>query len=222
MLHYKLLFFFFIFTVSLYAYPEYSQAVKEKKLYPMGEKIYKKKCAHINLHNYNSYDELFEAVSSKKVCSSLSKKYAEALSLYLWDIKRADKKHQHYKKITVSKDEKCPVCGMFLYKYPEWIARIEYQNKNVSFDGIKDMMKYYFEHPKGIKVMLVQEYYTQEVIDAKKAYFVIGSDVYGPMGNELIAFKDKASAKQFYLDHKAKKILKFDDIRPDDVYELDE
>ncbi|MEN4045347.1 MULTISPECIES: nitrous oxide reductase accessory protein NosL [Sulfurimonas] len=211
-----------LFSTLLFSYPNYSQAFKEKKLYPMGEKIYKKKCSDIDVKRYNSYEELSNALLTKKSCATLNKKYLEALALYLWEVKRVSGKHRHFCKLTVSKDEKCPVCGMLLYKYPSWISRIEYTDKNVSFDGIKDMMKYYFEHPKKIKHMLVQEYYTQQVIDAKKAYFVMWSDVYGPMGNELIAFKDEASAKRFYLDHKGKKILKFDDITPEDVYKLDE
>ena len=31
---------------------------------------------------------------------------------------------------------------------------------------------------------------------AKEAFFVIGSDVYGPMGHELIPFASKADAEQ--------------------------
>jgi len=222
MLLLKTILFFFVVSVSLLAYPNVSQVVKDKKFYPMGEKIYKKKCQKIDPKKYSTYGVLYNAVLNDKICSSISKKYAQAVSLYLWDTQRGVKKYTHYKKILVSKEDKCPVCGMFLYKYPQWIARIEYKDTNVSFDGIKDMMKYYFEHPESIKNLLVQEYYTQEVINAKKAYFVIGSDIYGPMGNELIAFKDEASAKQFYFDHNAKKILKFDEIKPDDVYQLDE
>ena len=222
MLIFKLFILALVFTTSLFSYPNYSQAVKEKKLYPMGEKIYKKKCSHVDVNSYSSYKELYEALLTKKICPTLHKKYAEALSLYLWDVKRASKKQNHYKKLTVTKEDKCPVCGMLLYKYPRWISRIEYNDKNVSFDGVKDMMKYYFEHQNNIKNMLVQEYYTQKVINAKKAYYVIGSDIYGPMGNELIAFKDEASAKRFYLDHRGKKILKFDEITPKTVYKLDE
>lgn len=222
MLIFKLFILSFIFSTSLFSYPNYSQAVKEKKLYPMGEKIYNKKCSKIDVKHYKSYEELHEALFAKKICPTLNKKYAEALSLYVWDIKRASKQHKHYKKLTVTKEDKCPVCGMLLYKYPRWVSRIEYNDNNISFDGIKDMMKYYFEHPNNIKNMLVQEYYTQKVIDAKKASYVIGSDVYGPMGNELIAFKDEESAKRFYLDHKGKKILKFDEIKPEAMYKLDE
>jgi nitrous oxide reductase accessory protein NosL len=51
-------------------------------------------------------------------------------------------------------------------------------------------------------------------IDGTKAYYVIGSDTYGPMGHELIPFKDLSDAKNFLKDHKGKKILKFQEIKP--------
>ena len=202
---FKLLIFFFFSTTILLAYPSYSTAMKEKKLYPIGEKIYKKRCPKLDVMRYKTYNLLEKDIKNNQVCGRLNKKYADALGLYLWEVKKVNKGDEVYPKLVVTKKEKCPVCGMFLYKYPRWVSRIEYKNKNVSFDGIKDMMKYYFEHKKNIKHLLVQEYYTQKTIEAREAYFVIGSNVYGPMGNELIAFKDKESAKRFSLDHRGKK-----------------
>ncbi len=84
------------------------------------------------------------------------------------------------------------------------------------------MMKYYYEHKDNISKILVTDYYSQKAIDAKKAYFVIGSDVYGPMGDELIPFADEREAKTFNMDHKGFKVLKFDEIKEQKVYKLDE
>jgi copper chaperone NosL len=219
---FKLSILFFATLTSLLAYPNYSTAMKEKKLYGIGEKIYTKKCPNINITKYKDYDSLEKDIKENKICGTLNSKYTDALCLFLWDVKRAGNKHKVYPKLTVTKEDKCPVCGMFLYKYPRWVTRIEYSDKNVSFDGVKDMLKYYFEHKKGIKDILVQEYYTQKTIDAKKAYFVLGSDIYGPMGNELIPFADENSAKHFLLDHRGKKIIRFEEITLDEVYKLDE
>ena len=91
---------------------------------------------------------------------------------------------------------------MFTYKYPKWAAQIFYKHgdheHHYSFDGVKDMMKFYFDpmewgkyemaKKESISKILVTDYYSQKAIDAKVSYFVIGSDVYGPMGNELIPF----------------------------------
>lgn len=215
-------FFILLFSfVSLYgSYPQISQAVKEKKLYPMGQKIYKKRCEDINLSQFDSYDAMQEHIVSHKLCKNLNPTYLQALSLYLWDTQRVIKTVALEKHIVVHKEDKCPVCGMFVYKYPKWATEIKYDDTKYVFDGVKDMMKYYFEHRDAIKEILVRDYYTQKVIDATKAYYVIGSDIYGPMGNELIAFRDEKSAKTFYLDHRGTKILRFDMITQELVHSL--
>ncbi len=216
------LFFPLVFTTLLTAYPTTSQAVKEKKIYPMGKKIYEKKCQNIDTTLYKSYEFMQKEILANSLCKKLHVKHFEALSLYLWDVKRHAHSQVTYPKLSVTKDEKCPVCGMFLYKYPTWISRINYKNKSYAFDGIKDMMKYYFEHQEGVVEILIQDYYTQNTLDAREAFFVLGSDVYGPMGNELIAFKDEKSAKRFLLDHHAKEVLNFKALTQETVYKLDE
>ncbi|WP_428739089.1 nitrous oxide reductase accessory protein NosL [Sulfurimonas sp.] len=211
-----------LFTTALFSHQNYSTALKEKKIYPMGKKIYEKKCQTIELEKYASYEKLQSDIQENALCGEISPQHLEALCLYLWEVKRSDAQHQHFEKFHISKDDKCPVCGMFVYKYPTWAAKIEYQDKAYFFDGIKDLLKYYFEHQEDIKNILVQDYYTQKILDAKKSYFVIGSDVYGPMGNELIAFETLDSAKKFMFDHKGKEILKFDEIDASKVYSLDD
>ncbi|MFA5353444.1 MAG: nitrous oxide reductase accessory protein NosL, partial [Thermodesulfovibrionales bacterium] len=54
--------------------------------------------------------------------------------------------------------------------------------------------------------------YALSPIPAQSAYFVTGSDVYGPMGKELIPFSREEEAKEFMKDHKGQKILRFNDI----------
>jgi len=216
------LFLLSLLNISLVADAKISDSLKEKKLYPMGKKIYNKKCKDIDIHNYHSHEDMLNSILTEELCGIKNSKYAEALSYYLWDVKRLEGKEIVYETISSKKDEKCPICGMFLYKYPRWTARLEYDEKSFGFDGIKDMMKFYFDEHQGVTRILVQNYYNQKTLNAKEAYFVIGSDIYGPMGNELIAFKDEASARRFSLDHRAKKVLSFDEITPKIVYGLDE
>lgn len=73
----------------------------------------------------------------------------------------------------------------------------------------------------NIKKILVTDYYSQKAIDGTKAYYVIRSDVYGPMGHEFIPFASKEDAKTFKKDHFGKKIIEFKDIKEDDAYKLD-
>jgi len=66
-----------------------------------------------------------------------------------------------------------------------------------------------------IDTIYVTEYYGLVFIDARAATFVVGSDVRGPMGSELIAFENKEDANVFNKDHKGKTVLKFEDITPE-------
>ncbi|MDP1735527.1 MAG: nitrous oxide reductase accessory protein NosL, partial [Sulfuritalea sp.] len=43
----------------------------------------------------------------------------------------------------------CPVCGMLVSKYPNWVATIVYKDGHAHhFDGAKDMFKMWFEPAK--------------------------------------------------------------------------
>jgi nitrous oxide reductase accessory protein NosL len=60
-----------------------------------------------------------------------------------------------------------------------------------------------------------------QLIDARKAFFIIGSDIYGPMGHELIPFATEEDASAFMKDHKGKRILRFEAITPRVIDKLD-
>ena len=126
--------------------------------------------------------------------------------------------------------DRCPVCGMFVAKYPDWDSKIMYQDGMVLFfDGAKDLFKFYLDPQKfksnkrrqNIKVIYVTEYYDLNLIDAANAFYVLGSDVYGPMGRELIPFKTKEDAKEFLGNHKGKKIVVFNEVDPSLIKTLD-
>ena len=121
-------------------------------------------------------------------------------------------------------DTRCSVCGMFVAKYPNWLARINYddQEQVLFFDGVKDMMVFYFTPEKfngparkKIKEIMVKDYYSLQWLSAEDAFFVIGSDIYGPMGHELIPFATREAAENFMKDHHGKEILTFGRITPD-------
>ncbi|WP_419769241.1 MAG: nitrous oxide reductase accessory protein NosL [Candidatus Marinarcus sp.] len=222
------LLFLLIFTVATLFSQEMNQNIKTKKIYPKGEKIYSKLCQTIHPVDYATFNELKQSIQTKHLCKPMSASNFEALTLYLWEVKREE--HTHFHPITVGEKERCPVCAMFVSKYPRWVAQITYNNKSYYFDGVKDLMKFYFdpqqwgEYPftkEEIKSIFVTDYYTQNTIEGKKAYYVIGSDVYGPMGNELIPFASLHDAKIFKKDHNAKEILTFEDITQKGVYQLD-
>ena len=125
------------------------------------------------------------------------------------------------KPATLAAKDKCPVCGMFVAKYPDFAAQIHFRDgTHAVFDGVKDMLKYYvnlLQYAPGrkkadITAIYVTNYYTLGLIDGYRACYVSGSDVFGPMGKELIPFDKKTDAQEFTRDHKGKTILAFKDI----------
>ncbi len=120
----------------------------------------------------------------------------------------------------IAGDARCPVCGMFVAKYPQWVTQLVLSDGRIEpFDGVKDMMVYFFSPESygaaaGVTVgeVRVKDYYSQKWIDGRKAYYVLGSDVLGPMGHELVPFAERSHAESFQKDHKGKEILLFSDI----------
>lgn len=117
--------------------------------------------------------------------------------------------------------DKCPVCGMLVAKYSQWLSVVLFKDgSRAFFDGPKDMFKYLhdmkrYNPSKGtgdINFIAVTDYYTVSPIDARKASYVLGSDVFGPMGNELIPLTAESDAKEFMKDHKGQRILKFSEV----------
>jgi len=124
----------------------------------------------------------------------------------------------------VHEDAKCPVCGMYVAKFDQWLAQIVDTGTGAGaeplvFDGVKDMMAFYFDPPRyGSDIDMstveiwVRNYYTLDYIDGRTALYVLGSDVRGPMGDELIPFATMAEAENFMKDHRGTEIVRFDDI----------
>jgi len=117
--------------------------------------------------------------------------------------------------------DRCAVCGMYVAKYPNWVAAVVFSDGTREFfDGPKDLFRYLsdiskFDNTRDISMMrdvFVTDYYTTKMIDGKTAHFVLGSDVVGPMGSELVAIETYENAVIFLKDHRGEEILKFDQI----------
>ena len=183
-----------------------------------GKKIFESMCNVNQIKEFNSIGEAKQYLIDNNTCKNLDSSMLQAVSIYLYNpLYAADKS----KMINIPEDAKCPVCGMFVSKFPKWVAQIQLQDgHNHYFDGVKDMMKFYFNPTKyhahsneQILQMNVTDYYSLESTDGKKAYYVLGSNVYGPMGEELIPFKNEDEAKKFMTDHFGKKVVSFDEIK---------
>lgn len=202
------------------------KANRSKMIYKVGEEMYENKCDKDGLGKipFHTVGELKARIDSTGVCGKgLTEPQLQAIALYFYDVKLIkDKKSSGA--IDVPADVKCPICGMVVAKYPKWVAQITLKDgKTYYYDGVKDLYKHllWTLDAKNVKEILATDYYSMKAIDLKKAYMVIGSDVYGPMGHELIPFASEKTAKEFMKDHHGKSILKFDEMTKQIVESLD-
>jgi nitrous oxide reductase accessory protein NosL len=123
--------------------------------------------------------------------------------------------------------DRCAVCGMMVTPYPNWIAAVIFKDGTHNFfDGPKDTFNFFFDLQKyrpgatsaDIKEIQVTEYYTVQRYDAREVFFVSGSDVFGPMGEEFVPVAGTEALKTFIRDHGHKKVMRFDgnDLTPVD------
>ena len=132
--------------------------------------------------------------------------------------------------IKPSSKDKCPVCGMFVSKYPDWTSSIVFKDGlAVYFDGAKDLFKYLADPglytpgrpAKDIESIFVRDYYSVQPVNGRTAYYVAGSDVSGPMGRELIAFGKESDAREFLKDHNGRRLLRFHEVTAEILRSLD-
>ena len=125
--------------------------------------------------------------------------------------------------LNFDKNTSCLVRHIPVYKAPKWVAKIEVSNgKTVYFSSPKSLFEFYHRPGKwfdvGVKSerdfrqIVVTDYATLEPISAKEAFFVYGSSVTSPAGDDLVAFKHASEAKAFSTKYSGKRILKFDEV----------
>ena len=122
-----------------------------------------------------------------------------------------------------NKDTSCLVRHLKVYKDPQWVAKIELKNgKKVFFSSPKSMFEFYFRPGKwydvgvkdenDFKDILVTDFETLKPVKAKGAFYIYGTNVSGPAGDDLIAFDSYAAAEKFSKEHNGKRILGFRDV----------
>ena len=123
--------------------------------------------------------------------------------------------------IPPARRDRCPVCGMFVARYADWTAEILFLDGGYAvFDGVKDLARYWADmgrfapgrDAQQVRAVFVTDYYTLRPVDARPASFVLGSDVLGPMGRELIPFERREDAEGFLADHRGERIVGFREI----------
>ncbi len=122
-----------------------------------------------------------------------------------------------------SKETICLVRHFKVYKDPKWVSKIELKNgKKVFFSSPKSMFEFYHrpgkwydvgvKNEKDFRDIIVTEYTTMKLINARDAYYVYGSRATSPSGDDLVAIGSEEDAKAFSDKYSGKRIFKFTEV----------
>jgi hypothetical protein len=103
---------------------------------------------------------------------------------------------------------RCASCGMVVDPTSRWFAEIEIQGKTQGFDTPKCALRYRLSKaPQG--QVWVRSYYKQQRVPATAVLFLVGSDVLGPMGADLVPVEPELEPK-FRTEHRAQQAYPLD------------
>lgn len=105
---------------------------------------------------------------------------------------------------------RCRTCGMRVDGDPRFLAGAEDDGQPILFDTPKCLFRFLASEPgKGARAAWAVEYYSGERRPVRELRFVVGSDVVGPMGDDLIPVAEHA--ERFARDHGGR-VLAFDEV----------
>lgn len=112
-----------------------------------------------------------------------------------------------YEPRPVPPEARCPVCGMYPARAPEWAAQLVFDNGDTQFFdspvSLLTFMQDVGRYARGREASQIAASYVRDTgsgdwIDASKAVYVSGSSALGPMrAGNLPAFQSAASAQRF-------------------------
>jgi len=131
-------------------------------------------------------------------------------------------------RMQISPEDRCPVCGMKVIRYPKFAGAIELRNSATFYFCSTGCMIRSWMHPEiylgttqtELKQPVVKEYFTGRQVDGRSIIFVFGSDVIGPMGPALVPVMDENYLKVFKKRHGGKSRFLLNDMDDDKWLEM--
>lgn len=121
----------------------------------------------------------------------------------------------------VPADVRCPVCGMYPARSPDWAAQVIFANGDAQFfDSPLSLFMYLGDvarYSPGRSADEIVAHYVTDVpsrswVDARSAFYVTGSTAKGPMrAGNLPAFASQDAARQFAVQ-RGGKVLAYTDV----------
>ncbi len=131
-----------------------------------------------------------------------------------------EKRGKSGKILMPSEKDACVTCGMYPSRYPQNSSQILTADKStLHFCSTRCLINYqanpqqYIENPPKATYIWVTVYPDGDYDYAGGLYYVVGSQVQGPMGLEAIPFRKKADAQAF-AGKEGGKVMRFNEITP--------
>ncbi|MDB4941813.1 MAG: hypothetical protein JWP97_1347 [Labilithrix sp.] len=110
---------------------------------------------------------------------------------------------------------RCKNCGMKIDASSAWRAElVAPSGELVPFDSPRCALQSWRTGKTSAKAIRVLDYYDRASKDGAEVRFVLGGDVVGPMGPDLVPV-DPARVSKFMQDHAADRALRLDEITPE-------
>jgi nitrous oxide reductase accessory protein NosL len=119
----------------------------------------------------------------------------------------------------IESHKECPLCNMYPARYPRFNCQIVFNDGSYeAFDTSIGLILYQlFPEKTGIKPKPVSRIYFKNYLEtswleADKAFFVVGSDIRGPMGVQFLPVDGRQSAEALKKQVNGKDIIHFKEI----------
>lgn len=110
------------------------------------------------------------------------------------------------------KEARCKNCGMRIDPASPWRAELVSADGTITtFDTPRCALQSWRSGKTQAKSLRVQDYYDRQSRDGNDVRFVLGGDVVGPMGPDLVPV-DPARVSKFIQDHGAERALRLDEV----------
>jgi len=123
----------------------------------------------------------------------------------------------------ISSQDRCPVCGMKVVRYPKFSSAIRLTNQATYYFCSNGCMLKAWLHPEiflkstrqALSLAVVRDYFTGRQLDAENVFWIAGSDVIGPMGPAMVALQESHSLDAFLKRHGGQRVFRLHELTDD-------
>ena len=119
--------------------------------------------------------------------------------------------------------DRCPVCGMKVIRYPKFSSAIQLEDRRTYYFCSNGCMLRTWLHPEiylkapkpALSLAIVRDYFSGRQVDAKKVFWIAGSNIIGPMGPAFVAVQGDRSVKAFTKRHGGRSVFRLEELTDD-------